>query len=76
MMNLSASSSRNPFATGTPATLPVLERNREIEKPQLQKMELFVVRVVPWALSGAMCHRSGYEPPVLQEYNGGDFASS
>ena len=42
MMNPSASSSRNQFATGTSATLPVLEGNREMAKPQ--KMELLVVR--------------------------------
>ena len=42
MMNPSASSSRNQFATGTSATLPVLEGNREMAKPQ--KMELLVVK--------------------------------
>ena len=70
MMNPSASSSRNQFATGTSATLPVLERNREMAKPQ--KMELFVVRTVlaefgpACAVSaGGMCHRSGDVPPVL-----------
>ena len=47
---------------GTSATLPVLERNREMAKPQ--KMELFVVAIVlaefgPACIvsAGGMCHR-------------------
>ena len=70
MMNPSASSSRNQFATGTSATLPVLERNREMAK--LQKTESFVAQIVlaecgPACVmsAGGTCHRSGDVPPVL-----------
>ena len=55
---------------GTSATLPVLERNREIAKPR--KMELFVAQIVlaefgPACVmsAGCMCHMSGDVPPVL-----------
>ena len=71
MMNPSASSSQINFATGTTsATLPVLEGNREMAKPQ--QMELFVARTVlaefgpACAVSaGGTCHRSGDVSPVL-----------
>ena len=74
MMNPSASLPRNQFAAyGTSANLLVLERNREITKPQM--MELFVVRTVLAGFepacavgAGCMCHRSEDEPPVLFFY--------
>ena len=53
------------------ATLPVLERNREMAKPQ--RMELFIVRIVlaefgpACAVSaGDTCHKSGGVSPVLR----------
>ena len=55
---------------GTSATLPVLERNREMAK--LQKTESSVAQIVlaefgPACVmsAGGTCHRSGDVPPVL-----------
>ena len=79
MVCTSVSSSQNQFVIGTSATLPELERNHKMAKPQ--KIKSFVAPIMlaefgpactvhvagpsPWALGAGMCHRPGYELAVL-----------